>query len=80
MLPSWCVPGGALAPVVESIVQFSLPARNIPPIPVSMIELGPNHWTGIVQIPYSGDWDMKVQVEVTPGAIVNYTAVVSVTN
>jgi copper transport protein len=73
-------PGGALAPVVEAIVQFSLPARNIPPIPVSMIELGPNHWTGIVQIPYSGDWEMKVQVEVTPGSIVNYTAVVSVTN
>lgn len=73
-------PGGALAPVVEAIVQFSLPARNIPPIPVSMIELGPNHWTGIVQFPYAGDWEMKAQVEVTPGAIVNYTAVVSVTN
>ena len=73
-------PGGALQPVVDAVVQFSLPARNIPAIPVSMIELGPNHWTGIVQFPYAGDWNVQVQVENTPGSIVNYTAVVTVTN
>ena len=73
-------PGGALQPVVDAVVQFSMPSRNIPAIPVSMIELGPNHWTGIVQFPYAGDWNMQVQVENTPGSIVNYTAVVAVTN
>ena len=72
-------PGGALAPVVDATVQFSLPSRNIPAIPVAMIELGPNHWTGVVQFPFTGDWEMKVQVEATPGAIVNYTATVEVT-
>jgi copper transport protein len=72
-------PGGALAPVVDASVQFSLPARSIPAIPVSVIELGPNHWTGVVQFPFTGDWEMKVQVEVTPGAIVTYTATVAVT-
>ena len=71
-------PGGALKPVEDAVVQFSLPARNIPAIPVSMIELGPNHWSGIVQFPYAGDWNMQVQVENTPGSIVNYTAVVTV--
>jgi hypothetical protein len=60
-------------------VQFSLPARNIPAIPVAMIELGPNHWTGVVQFPFSGEWEMKVQVEATPGAIATYTATVAVT-
>ncbi|MEY3806980.1 MAG: hypothetical protein RIR69_1792 [Actinomycetota bacterium] len=73
-------PGGALAPVEEASVQFSLPSREIPAIPVSMIELGPNHWTGIVQFPYAGDWEMKVQVQVTPGSIVNYTAVVPISD
>lgn len=71
-------PGGALAPVEDATVQFSLPARQIPAIPVSMIELGPNHWTGIVQFAFAGDWEMKVQIESTPGAVVSYTAVVSV--
>ena len=72
-------PGGALSPVVDATVQFSLPARNIPAIPVAVIELGPNHWTGVVQFPFSGDWEMKVQIEVTPGAIATYTAIVAVT-
>ena len=72
-------PGGALAPVLDATVQFSLPARNIPAIPVAMIELGPNHWTGVVQFPFSGEWEMKVQVEATPGAIVTYTATVAIT-
>lgn len=72
-------PGGALTPVQDATVTFSLPARQIPAIPVAMIELGPNHWTGVVQFPFLGEWEMKVQVEPTPGAIVSYTATVSVT-
>jgi len=56
-----------------------LPTRQIPAIPVAMIELGPNHWTGVVQFPFSGDWEIKVQVEVTPGVIVSYVATVVIT-
>ena len=55
-------PGGSLSPVVAVTVQFDLPSRNIPPIPVKMIEIGPNHWTGVVQFPYSGTWSMKARV------------------
>jgi copper transport protein len=72
-------PGGALAPVEDVVVQFLLPTRQIPAIPVAMIELGPNHWTGVVQFPFSGDWEIKVQVEVTPGVIVSYVATVVIT-
>lgn len=72
-------PGGALAPVEDVVVQFLLPTRQIPAIPVAMIELGPNHWTGVVQFPFLGDWEIKVQVEVIPGVIVSYVATVVVT-
>lgn len=71
-------PGGALAPVLDVAVQFSLPDRGIPAIPVSMVELGPNHWSGIVQFAYGGQWSMKVQVEDAPGSTIAYDAVVDV--
>lgn len=71
-------PGGALAPVTDATVQFSLPERDIPAVPVSMIELGPNHWTGIVQFPYPGSWRINVQVENEPGSIIAYSAEVDV--
>lgn len=71
-------PGGALAPVADATVEFELPERRIPPIPVSMVELGPNHWSGIVQFPYAGQWSMKVRVEDAPGSTIAYDAIVDV--
>jgi copper transport protein len=71
-------PGGALAPALDVAVRFSLPDRGIPAIPVSMVELGPNHWSGIVQFPYGGSWSMRVQVEDAPGSTIAYDAVVEV--
>jgi len=55
-------PGGSLSPVVAVTVQFDLPSRSIPPIPVNMVEIGPNHWTGVVQFPYAGTWNLKARV------------------
>ena len=55
-------PGGSLKPVESVTVQFDLPSRNIPAIPVSMTEIGPNHWIGIVQFPFSGAWNMNTRV------------------
>ena len=71
-------PGGALAPVVDAAVQFELPERGIPAIPVAMVELGPNHWSGIVQFPYAGEWTMKVRIEDVPGSTIAYDATVEV--
>lgn len=73
-------PGGALAPVVDVTVGFTLPERGIPAVPVSMIELGPNHWTGIVQFPYPGRWGISVRVENVPGSIIAYSAEVDVSS
>lgn len=72
-------PGGALAPALDVSVQFSLPDSGIPAIPVSMVELGPNHWSGVVQFAYRGQWSMKVQVEDAPGSTIAYDAIVDVT-
>lgn len=54
-------PGGALAQVKNAKVQMSLPERDIPAIPVDMVLVAPNHYTGVVQIPYEGRWDFEVR-------------------
>jgi copper transport protein len=55
-------PGGAMAPVVNVVVTFALPSRDIPAIPVVMSSVGPNHWVGVVQFPYEGKWQMEIRV------------------
>ncbi len=67
-------PGGALKPAVDVTVEMSLPSRDIPAIPVKMFELGPNHWTGVVNIPYSGEWSFKSRVKPDDNSTLLYTA------
>ena len=67
-------PGGALKPVVDVYVQMSLPSRNVPAIPVAMYELAPNHWTGVVNIPYSGKWSFESRVKPDKNSTLLYTA------
>ena len=55
-------PGGAMSPVVNVVVTFALPSRGIPAIPVVMSSVGPNHWVGVVQFPYEGNWQMEIRV------------------
>jgi len=66
-------PGGALKPVTNVSVSLALPSRQIPAIPVKMYELGPNHWTGVVSIPYSGNWAFETRVQPTENSTLLYT-------
>lgn len=54
-------PGGMLEPVKDVSMSMSLPEADIPAIPVKLIELGPNHWSGVAQIPYAGEWTMEIR-------------------
>lgn len=71
-------PGGALQPVVSVVVRISLPAASIPSIPVQMMSMGANHWTGVVQVPYAGDWTMEVLVKPTANEQISFSTVVKI--
>jgi copper transport protein len=71
-------PGGSLAPVEEVKVRLQLPSRDIPVIPVDMVELGPNHWSGVAQVPYSGEWSLDVVVTPTKNSTLSYSTTVKV--
>lgn len=71
-------PGGMLAPVKKVTVTFALPEREIPNIPVDVVETGPNHWSGITQFPYDGEWTMEVRAVSKEGKDLVYTATVPI--
>jgi copper transport protein len=71
-------PGGSLSPVEDVEVRLQLPSRDIPVIPVDMIELGPNHWSGVAQLPYPGEWSLDVVVTPTKNSTLSYSTSVKV--
>lgn len=56
-------PGGALQAVVSAEARISLPAENLPAVPVELTPDGPNHYIGTLQIPQGGDWTLDLIVE-----------------
>jgi copper transport protein len=56
-------PGGTLAPILSTEARMSLAGSDLPPVPVDLAVVGPNHWTGVVQLPYAGDWTLEIVAE-----------------
>ena len=73
-------PGGSLKPVSEVTMSFTLPSQDIPSIPVDLIEIGPNHWSGVMQFPYAGEWSMETRVQPTENSTLLYTASVTISD
>ena len=73
-------PGGSLSPVISASVRFSLPSSDIPPIPATLIAISPNHWSGVVQFPFAGEWEMEARVEPVPNQTLLFTSEVAVSD
>ncbi len=58
-------PGGSITPVVSATARVSLPAADIPLSPVTLVKEGPNHYSGSITFPRSGDWTFEVIVQIT---------------
>ncbi|MCY7298264.1 MAG: CopD family protein, partial [Ilumatobacteraceae bacterium] len=58
-------PGGSISPVVGVTARVSLPAEAIPVAPVTLVREGPNHYSGSVTLPRSGEWTFEVVVQIT---------------
>lgn len=71
-------PGGALAPVGEVEVRMELPSRDIPTIPLDVVPAGPNHYVGVVQIPYRGEWSVEVRGTTEDGELLRWATTMTV--
>jgi copper transport protein len=71
-------PGGSITPVVSATARVSLPSAEIPFSPVTLVREGPNHYSGSVTFPRSGDWTFEVVVQITDGQEVLLTTTVPI--
>jgi copper transport protein len=60
-------------------VELSDPAKGIAPINVTLIRLGPGHYTSTgLTIPFSGKWQLEIKALTSPIDEVDITATVPV--
>ena len=71
-------PNGSLSPVVGAKARFSLLSRDLPAIQVALSSVGPNHYVGLLQIPYTGEWQLDVVVNATANAELLYRTKVTI--
>ena len=71
-------PGGSLSPVKSVKIVVALASRNIPNIPVDLIEIGPNHWTGIVRFTFPGEWTLQARVSPQDNQTLLYSTTVKI--
>lgn len=63
-------PGGSLTPVSSATARVLLPAEGVPESPVALTAEGPNHYSGRVTFPRSGEWSLEIVVQVTEASSV----------
>jgi copper transport protein len=71
-------PGSSIRPVVGLTARMSLPSRDLPASPVSIVDDGPNHFTGRITLPFSGDWTLELIIEATAGSTILLKATVPI--
>ena len=58
-------PGGSLAPVDAVSARVSLIEEGIPLSPVTLVEEGPNHYSGVITFSRSGEWTFELVIDST---------------
>ena len=70
--------GGSIQPVASVQARMSLPEREVPKTPVTIVADGPNHYTGSIALAFSGDWTLELIIEATPGNTLLLTTTVPI--
>ena len=56
---------GSLIQVDSATARMSMPSRNIPNGPIALQETRPNHFSGVTEFAYSGEWVVEILVKQT---------------
>ena len=71
-------PGGSLAPVKDVQVRYELPTREIPFMSATITLSAVNHWIGVMNIPYSGEWTVEVIIRSSANETIRYSTSVAI--
>jgi len=56
---------GTFVQIEAATARMSMPARNIPNGPIVLAETGSNHFSGVTEFAYSGEWVVEILVKET---------------
>jgi len=56
-------PGGAIDPVLSTSVAAQPASATSGSVPATLQSIGPNHYTGTIDLSKSGDWTLQIIVE-----------------
>ncbi|MEJ6513123.1 MAG: copper resistance protein CopC [Acidimicrobiia bacterium] len=56
---------GTFVQIEAATARMSMPSRNIPNGPIVLKETGPNHFSGVTEFAYSGEWVVEMLVKQT---------------
>jgi copper transport protein len=70
--------GGNLTTAADLTARMTLPSRDIPFVPVNIVAESPNHFTGNVTLPYSGDWTLEIVVSPDPSQSILLSSTVKI--
>lgn len=71
-------PGGSLQPVSDVVAALELPGRPEARVTIELAFAGPNHWSGLVRVPYVGEWQLMVEATGSAGRRLVFSAPVTV--
>jgi copper transport protein len=56
---------GTIVQISAATARMSMPSRNIPNGPIVLAETRPNHFSGVTEFAYSGEWIVEILVKET---------------
>jgi copper transport protein len=56
---------GTFVQIDSATARMSMPTRNIPNGPIVLVETGSNHFSGVTEFAYSGEWVVEILVKET---------------
>jgi copper transport protein len=69
---------GSFAQMTSVSARMSLPSKSIPTGPVELVRTSPNHYTAVVNFPFSGLWQIEYLVKPDPSRTVLFTTNVKI--
>jgi hypothetical protein len=69
---------GSFAQMTSVSARMSLPSESIQNGPIELAKNGPNHYTAVVNFPFSGLWNIEILVKPDPSRTVLFTTDVKI--
>ena len=71
---------GTFVQIDSATARMSMPSRNIPNGPIVLVETGSNHFSGVTEFAYSGEWVVEILVKETASSTTLFKIAVDIKN